>query len=606
MLKLTRQCFSFPCITCLLLFFFFFLTESKSYAQFSVVEFTPSSHIMVSANSLNIVIEFDEPVATGSVTERSFSVFGRWTGVCPGDVFFENDNRTIRFIPTRSISAGEWVTVSLSKEILSASGESLVTGYAWNFWTRTAPGTLDLEETATIPVRRPGEGPIRTYGAYAGDLNGDGFHDFTVPNEDVSDVRVFMNDGLGGYSMFSTFALPANSVPSTNEGADFNGDGRLDFACGNIIGSSVTVFNGDGTGAFSSQRTYPVGNGQGVAGTRGLAVLDLNCDGWTDIVTANRGHNNISKLVNLGNGLFAPSVQQNSGTTDETACAAADFNEDGIMDIVVGSFKNGGSSGDMVLMLSDGNGNLTRSELVNAGGASWMVAVGDMNGDRHVDVVSANSTFNNFSVMFGDGSGNLSSATTYETGGFPLAIDVGDLDGDGDLDVVTSNFNTSDWTIYENDGNGQFGNRRTLRTTNAGSCAVLHDRDRDGDLDMTGIDELDDNLILFSNPATPTTVDPPPIAINFELYQSYPNPFSLSNTVGTEDITISFNLQQAAEVKIDLLNIRGQRVAVGRRTSYQPGTQSVTFTPRDLAPGVYFYRLTSGSIELTRKILLLK
>ena len=76
---------------------------------------------------------------------------------------------------------------------------------------------------------------------------------------------------------------------------------------------------------------------------------------------------------------------------------------------------------------------------------------------------------------------------------------MGDIDGDRDLDVVTSNFSGSDFTLYENDGTGIFINRRNLPANVAGSDAKLHDRDNDGDMDMTGIDEMEDLLILFTN-----------------------------------------------------------------------------------------------------------
>ncbi len=568
-----------------------------------VVAVSPISQSMVAARDLEIIIDFDQPIQHASLTARSFAVFGRWSGVCSGEFVLENHDQRVRFLPQQTFSAGEWVTVSLSKGIQGKNGARMAKGYAWNFWTQVAPGALDLKERETVSVRENGEGRIRTYGAYAGDLDGDGYQDFTVPNEDASDVRVFLNDGGGNYDAFEIYPLPKNSVPSTNEGADFNGDGLLDFACGNIRGNSVTVFLGDGAGGFASQQSYPTSQG-----TRGLAVLDLNGDGAPDIVTANRRDGNISKLINRGDGVFHNRLNQDAGTEQETACVAADFNEDGILDVAVGSyaFAPGGANheGEIVVLLGDGDGGLAIFSTVAAGGDSWMLAAGDMNNDGHADIVSANSHQNEFALLLGDGRGRLSQPEPYTVGEFPLAIDVGDLDGDGDLDVVCSNFGSRNWTIYENDGYGRFIHPRTIRTSAAGSCAVLHDRDRDGDLDMTGIDEIDDALVLFENPATPTSTDTPPLPSNFSLAQSYPNPFS-GDASETNHITIPFSLQLPAKVRVEIYNTRGQSVGVLINSSLPKGDHNASFRPRNLPAGMYFYRLSSANVTLTRKLLLL-
>lgn len=569
--------------------------------SFSVAGISPPSQAVVDAQTLEIVIAFSAELDTASVNHRSLSVFGRWTGVCPGDISFENDNRQVRFKPQKLFSAGEWVTISLSKQIQSTTGDRLINGYSWNFWTRSGPGSLDLQKRQTIGVRQPGESRVRTYGAYAGDLNGDGFHDFTVPNEDASDIRIFLNDGTGNYGGFEIVPLPPNSRPSTNEGADFNGDGFLDFAVGNIDGNSVSVFFGDGGGHLDLQDTYDLS-----AGTRGLTILDLNADGAPDIVTAHRAGSTLVTLLNDGTGRFSIGQIIPTGFEGETSAASADFNEDGILDVAVGTFD----SRTMLIFTGDGQGQLTLASNTRAGGVAWMVAVGDLNNDGHVDVVSANSFVNQFAVLFGDGTGRLAPPEAYNTGNFPLAIDVGDLDGDGDLDVVTSNFQSASWTIYENDGKGTFVNPRTLHTSRAGSCAVLHDRDRDGDLDMTGIDELDDLLQVFDNPGPATSVHTPNpiVAQDFELLQSYPNPFSKGNMQATGRLTairVPFFLQRPAEVTIELFNLRGQRIAVLTRGAFQAGRYAVFWNPQDLAPGLYFYRLFSSDVVLTRKILLL-
>ncbi len=578
-------------------FSIFWLSSLAPAQNLKVTSVAPLPQSMTSVDNLEIIVSFDGRIDPASVDSRSFSVFGRFTGVCTGSFSFE-DNSQIRFLPNKSFSVGEWITISLSKNITSLTGDKLATGYSWNFWTALERGSFNFERIDLITVREENEGPIRTYGAYAGDLNGDGFHDFLVPNEDVSDVRVFMNDGGGGYSDFDIYALPNNSTPSTNEGADFNGDGFLDFACGNITGNSVSVFFGTGTGTLLQPTTYPVGNGP-----RGLCIVDLNGDGTPDIVTANRTSSNISILLNNGDGTFAQSTNINTAASGETACAAADANEDGITDVIVGSFN----SNEIVVLLGDGNGNLNEFSKTSAKGSVWMLAVGDMDKDSHVDVVSANSGQDQFALLRGDGNGNLRTAEVYDVGDFPLAIDVGDIDGDGDLDVVTSHFFSADWTIYENDGTGNFVNPRSLPATSAASCAVLHDRDRDGDLDMTGIDELDDLLFIFDNTAI-TSVDSGNEQFgpeDFQLHQSYPNPFFKSERVPgapTNQINIPFSLNRTAKLTIEVFNIRGQRIASLVNSEFQAGRHSTVFSPKTLAAGLYFYRLSSHGVALTKKI----
>lgn len=567
----------------------------KNYPK--VIAYQPGSHTTVMAEDLHIVVQFDVAIDPQSVDRRSLTVFGRWTGVCSGKLALENDNQQIRFIPSKIFSAGEWITVSLSKSIKSATGENMPTGFMWNFWISSAPGSLDLQKIAMIDVRHKGERQIRTYGAYAGDLNGDGFHDLTVPNEDASNIRVFLNDGHGGYSSFDTYILRPLSFPSTNEGGDFNGDGFLDFAVGNIGRGAVSILFGDGKGTFSPATHYAVG-----AGTRGLCILDLNGDGFTDIVTANRKDSNVSILLNNGDGTFGQSIQMRAQVAGETSCATADANEDGVADLFVGGFQ----SREIAVLLGDGNGHLTFSSKADAAGVPWMLAVGDLDKDGHVDVVSANSQTNQFALLRGDGKGNLGRAELYDTGQFPLAIDIGDLDGDADLDVVTSNFFTANWTVYENDGTGEFLHPRTLRASSAGSCAVLHDRDRDGDLDITGIDERDDLLFLFENAGVTAVRDQALTGVpqDFELHPSYPNPFSKTTSKAAQ-ITVPFTLNERSRVKLEVLNLKGQTVASLLNTELASGRHSARLSTQNLPAGIYFLRLSSQEHRVTRKVVLL-
>jgi glucuronoarabinoxylan endo-1,4-beta-xylanase len=81
--------------------------------------------------------------------------------------------------------------------------------------------------------------------------------------------------------------------------------------------------------------------------------------------------------------------------------------------------------------------------------------------------------------------------------------------------------------------------------------------------------------------------------------QNYPNPFNPTTVV-------SYQLPVAGNVKLSVYDLLGREVAVLANERKMPGTYEVTFDGSNLASGVYLYRLQSGSLVQTRKLLLLK
>jgi tRNA threonylcarbamoyladenosine modification (KEOPS) complex Pcc1 subunit len=439
-----------------------------------------------------IVVLFDRAVERSTIDARSFWAFGRWSGPVEGNYVFAAGDRAVILRPSAPLSAGERVMVVLSHSIRAADGSPLrAAGYSYQYWTAAAPNSGPFQLDGVLQVRTTPNQNVRSYGGVATDFNNDGWLDLTIINEDSADLRTFLNraDGSGMFQPFLRPPAPVGRTASPNEPSDFDRDGNADLAVANESSNSVSIVLGRGDGTFAPQQEIPVG------GTpHGLTVLDVDGDGDVDVVNSNSaGLGNLSILLNDGNGVFAPPIFYETGGTAEFALAAADMNEDGILDLVTGMQ----SGGDPVVIVSRGNGDGTFSQLSTneAGGAVWMVSVGDVDGDGHEDVGAVNNNQSTAALLLGDGAGALAEPILRATDTFPLATDFGDIDGDADLDWITSSY-AGDWRLYTNDGSGAFSFLRSFASPQAASCAVIMDRDNDGDMDLALVDELADVVLL--------------------------------------------------------------------------------------------------------------
>ncbi len=460
----------------------------------SVASVEPPRHSLGASVHASIRVDFDQPVDPASVSAASFRAFGRWSGPVSGSFAFSNANQTVTLQPGRRFTAGEQVMVILSHDVQAPGGRALrAAGYSWQFWTEAAPAPMDFGLLDTLSTRSSPGISTRAYGGVATDLDNDGWCDLTIVNEDTADLRVFMNlaDGTGRYADFIEPTFPVGPQASPSEPADFDGDGFADLCVANISEGTVSVLLGGGDGTYGREQVIDVG-----FQPRGIAVLDADGDGDTDIANTNFGSGNMSVMLNDGRGAFGPPAYFEGGGSGEWSLGAADMDDDGILDLVIGAR----SSGTIIVRRGGGNGTFSFVSSQSAGGATWMLACGDVNGDGAEDVATANSTSDNGAILLGDGAGNLAPPVVQFTDPFPLATDLGDLDGDGDLDWVTSSFG-GDWRLFRNDG-GVFVFDQEFPAPQAASCALPVDIDNDCDLDLALIDELADVVLLQTNGGT--------------------------------------------------------------------------------------------------------
>jgi hypothetical protein len=174
--------------------------------------------------------------------------------------------------------------------------------------------------------------------------------------------------------------------------------------------------------------------------------------------------------------------------------AVGDLDGDSFLDVVTANSGSGNTS----VLLGDGSGSFGAPADIPAG--DYAVALGDVNGDTVLDVVVSNYYLGTISVALGDGSGGFGSPASFATGSSPVALALGDLDGDDDLDVVTADYLTPGTvSVLLGDGSGSFGAATQFATGGGPRGIVVADLSGDGDLDVLTSNGEDTVSVLLGN-----------------------------------------------------------------------------------------------------------
>jgi hypothetical protein len=280
-----------------------------------------------------------------------------------------------------------------------------------------------------------------------GDMNGDGIPDLVTANQNANSVSVFLGKGDGTFSPHQDYG--AGSITTALALGDLNGDGRLDIVTANDFGESTSVLLNNGNGTFGRTDYAP-----GIGLTTTVAVGDLNGDGALDIVLGDYSSSKVVVLLNNGDGTFTSKSPFSVPGSNTFKVALGDLNNDGKLDLAV-VYHN--SAVVSVLM---GNGNGTFGPGTNyakgSGGGDHGLALGDVNGDGHLDIVTGNPASNSVSVLLNHGDGTFEPHTDYATGNSPADAALADVDGDGHLDILVSNLQSDNVSVLLGHGDGTF------------------------------------------------------------------------------------------------------------------------------------------------------
>ncbi len=307
-----------------------------------------------------------------------------------------------------------------------------------------------------------------SWGAVAGDVDGDRDLDIYVANYWHEQNKLWINDGsgtflaqdIGGDTQYSAGAVMG----------DVDGDGDLDIYVAN--GGQNKLWINDGSGSFSAQ-----GIGGDSDNFTGAVMGDVDGDGDLDIYVANYGQQN--KLwINDGTGSF--SAQDIAGDTgDSRGAVMGDVDGDGDLDIYVANYGQQNK-----LWINDGFGNFSAQDISGDTGSSYGAVMGDVDGDGCLDIYVANYVDEQNKLWINDGTGSFSAQDIAGDTGSSEGAAMGDVDGDGYLDIYVANYWGEQNKLWINDGTGSFSAQDIAGDTGDSRGAVMGDVDGDGYLDI--------------------------------------------------------------------------------------------------------------------------
>ncbi|MCA8912636.1 MAG: VCBS repeat-containing protein [Planctomycetes bacterium] len=519
-------------------------------AQPVVSSVSPSPNANGAALGANVSADFSTNMAQPGAGEfRLFSKSRGWVG---GGI--QASGNTITLDPTVDLFPSEELQAILTGDVQDAQANPMGTPYSWQFRAaavnRAASfGSINNQYNG---LAGNGEGVIVT-----ADFNGDGFTDIFDGQYGAQD-KVFLGNGQGGFTAVNVGGSSNNCYAAA--AGDFDEDGDMDLVVSGY-GQQDRVFFNNGSGSF----TTSINIGTGSEETMSMNVADIDGDGHLDIVAVTGGISASADAIYLGDGQggFTSTVIEiypgtNVATTSNAwDVALGDMDGDGDIDIVTAEFSLTFADSSRIFW-NDGHGGFDLQNMTAYAVPMQAICldVGDIDNDGDTDIVLGTNDNSNVQAgytyfYFNDGTGNFNATSTTAIE-LTWTVKLADFDGDGDLDLLFGEPGSGSRVGFNN-GAGQFAQAQSLGSAASNYFYGVGDVDNDGDLDVVN------HQWLFLNGGSPASIevtfggntltdgDTVPVAYNTTLS-------SLAPAVSVTDLdqdTVDINLSVTGNPNID-------------------------------------------------------
>lgn len=467
------------------------------------------------------------------------------------------------------------------------------------------------------------------------EVTGDEFNDLLIRTR-TSTQKLFKSNGDGTFDDISVASGIASAA--IYNVADFDNDGLIDLL--SVAGNNYSILYNNGDATFSvAEIIAPLPDFMGVA------VLDYNHDGLMDIYGTTYGDNPNQLLMNNGDGTFTDKTVEAELVYNDRAHGidVGDYNNDGFIDVYLGSYSNSGTG--CKLFENNGDGtftDVTASTNTTGHNDTRTTAFTDYNNDGWLDIFSSHHDFYTYSNTMQKSLLGIS----FEETAVELGISgefIGDYFGqawadfnlDGAIDFFAAG-HIDKYRLFKNTncpGNsisiklkGVISNPNGIGAKieiNIGSETIsrfmlpdggLHDF---GELKLViGIDEATtvDNIKIYWPSGIVQTI----LNVNagenlliiedetangqneYEANESrvkvWPNPTS-------EMVNLSFYVQNEMEINISLTNLNGQTIETFVKKKIEKGIYNGNIDLSKLASGIYILKITRATHSEFHKII---
>ena len=393
------------------------------------------------------------PAATRAVETLTATVVNGSSPQYPGTVAFYDSSRLPALIGTAQLSTSG---VAQFKTVLPVGTHPLTATFNG---TATAPSnpsaSLSYVVNGTEAFATSGLLTSTQSPGYTTLLDAAGFFAQPKPTGQVQFIDGNSGNVLGSLTptgpyydfVVETYDTRVGTSGYALAAGDINGDGILDVVAVNSASTdnTVTVYLGNGFGYFTQTQVYAVGHSP-----TGIALADFNNDGILDLIVTNTGDDTADVLLGKGDGTFGLPISVSTGASP-TAVVVADVNQDGNLDALI---TNSGSN-TISILYGNGDGTFKSQSTLTVGNAPNGIAIADFNEDGIPDLAVTSLKDSAFTVLFGKGGNQFDTPLTIETEGGTSAIVAADFgSGHQDVAVTIPSMNLTD--AFSGAGNGTF------------------------------------------------------------------------------------------------------------------------------------------------------